>query len=107
MIFDVQKSKNESLIVSNKYGVDLFLKREDRIHPIISGNKYRKLKYNIESAQSQGFKKIVTFGGAFSNHIAAVAAVGKEFNFTTTGVIRGAELEDKIESNPTLRFAKS
>jgi len=107
MIFDVQKSINEPIRISNTYGVDLFLKREDNIHPIISGNKYRKLKYNIEAAKKQGYKAILTFGGAFSNHIAAVAAVGKAFNFKTIGVIRGDELADKIESNPTLMYAKS
>jgi len=107
MIFDVQKSINEPIRISNTYGVDLFLKREDNIHPIISGNKYRKLKYNIEAAKKQGHKTILTFGGAFSNHIAAVAAVGKAFNFKTIGVIRGDELADKIESNPTLMYAKS
>jgi len=107
MIFDVKKSINEPIRISNTYGVDLFLKREDNIHPIISGNKYRKLKYNIEAAKKQGRKTILTFGGAFSNHIAAVAAVGKAFNFKTIGVIRGDELADKIESNPTLMYAKS
>ena len=107
MIFDVKKSINEPIRISNSYGVDLFLKREDNIHPIISGNKYRKLKYNIEAAKKQGRKTILTFGGAFSNHIAAVAAVGKAFNFKTIGVIRGDELADKIESNPTLMYAKS
>ena len=107
MIFDVQKSINEPILISNKYGVDLFLKREDNIHPIISGNKYRKLKYNIETAKNEGYKTILTFGGAFSNHIAAVAAVGKAFDIKTIGVIRGDELADKIESNPTLMYAKS
>ena len=107
MIFDVQKSINEPIRISNTYGVDLFLKREDNIHPIISGNKYRKLKYNIEAAKKQGYKAILTFGGAFSNHITAVAAVGKAFNFKTIGIIRGDELGDKIESNPTLMYAKS
>ena len=107
MIFDVQKSINEPIRISNTYGVDLFLKREDHIHPIISGNKYRKLKYNIEAAKKQGYKAILTFGGAFSNHIAAVAAVGKAFNFKTIGIIRGDELGDKIESNPTLMYAES
>ena len=107
MIFDIKKSINDPLHIPNKYGVNLFLKREDKIHSIISGNKYRKLKYNIEGAKNQGYKTILTFGGAFSNHIAAVAAVGKEFNFKTIGIIRGEELVDKIQSNPTLKYSES
>ena len=59
-----------------KHGVELWLKRDDLIHPDISGNKWRKLKYNIAEADKRGIKKILTFGGAFSNHIAATAAAG-------------------------------
>jgi 1-aminocyclopropane-1-carboxylate deaminase len=82
------------------------MKREDQIHPIISGNKFRKLKYNLEEAKLKGFKTLLTLGGAFSNHIAAVAEVGKQFGFKTIGVIRGEELVDKIEENPTLKLAQ-
>jgi 1-aminocyclopropane-1-carboxylate deaminase len=84
----------------------LVIKREDQIHPIISGNKFRKLKYNLEEAKLKGFKTLLTLGGAFSNHIAAVAEVGKQFGFKTIGVIRGEELVDKIEENPTLKLAQ-
>ncbi|MCZ4317390.1 pyridoxal-phosphate dependent enzyme [Aequorivita viscosa] len=84
----------------------LFVKREDLIHPFVSGNKFRKLKYNLQVAQKQGHKTLLTFGGAFSNHIAAVAAAGKEMGFKTIGIIRGEELESKIAKNPTLTFAK-
>lgn len=87
--------------------IKLFLKREDLIHPQISGNKYRKLKYNLITAHEKGFDKILTFGGAFSNHIAAVAAIGKMVGFKTIGVIRGEELIDKIGENNTLSYAKS
>ncbi len=87
--------------------VTLYLKREDLIHPLISGNKYRKLKYNIKEAMSQGSKTLLTFGGAYSNHIAAVACVGKEFGFKTIGVIRGDELHHKVLENPTLNLAKN
>ncbi|MDE0535532.1 1-aminocyclopropane-1-carboxylate deaminase/D-cysteine desulfhydrase, partial [Tenacibaculum sp. L6] len=52
-------------------GIELFVKREDTIHPFVSGNKFRKLKYNIEEAKRQGKETLLTFGGAFSNHIAA------------------------------------
>lgn len=76
-------------------------------HKDISGNKYRKLKYNLEAARKLKKNTLLTFGGAFSNHIAAVAAAGCEFGFKTIGVIRGEELIAKIESNPTLSFAKS
>lgn len=84
----------------------LYLKREDLIHPTISGNKFRKLKYNISSARAQEKEILLTFGGAYSNHIAAVAAVGKEFGFKTVGIIRGEELHDKIPQNLTLSFSQ-
>ncbi len=86
--------------------VSLSIKREDLIHPIISGNKFRKLKYNILQAKADNKKKLLTFGGAFSNHIAAVASAGKEYGFETIGIIRGEELADKIKENPTLKFAQ-
>ncbi|MFD2588374.1 1-aminocyclopropane-1-carboxylate deaminase/D-cysteine desulfhydrase [Croceitalea marina] len=86
--------------------ITLFIKREDAIHPIISGNKYRKLKYNIKEAKLLGNDTLLTFGGAYSNHIAATACVGKEYGFKTIGIIRGEELSGKWESNPTLALAK-
>lgn len=107
MIFQLNKSINERIKLSQKYNVELYLKREDCIHNFVSGNKYRKLKYNLEEAKYKGFKTLLTFGGAYSNHIAAVAFAGKTFGFNTIGVIRGEELEDKIETNPTLQFAKA
>jgi 1-aminocyclopropane-1-carboxylate deaminase len=85
----------------------LFIKPEYLIHPYISGNKYRKLKYNLIEAEKRKNHTLLTFGGAFSNHVAAVASAGKEFGFKTIGIIRGEELISKIESNPTLSFAKS
>ncbi|HLT53723.1 MAG TPA: pyridoxal-phosphate dependent enzyme [Flavobacteriaceae bacterium] len=85
----------------------VFLKPEYLLHQHISGNKYRKLKYNIQEAKTLQKDTLLTFGGAFSNHIAAVASAGKEFGFKTIGVIRGEELIDKIDLNPTLAFAKS
>jgi 1-aminocyclopropane-1-carboxylate deaminase len=86
---------------------ELEIRREDLIHPFISGNKYRKLKYNIREVKRLKINILLTFGGAFSNHISAVAYAGKINNFKTIGVIRGEELENKIEDNPTLKFAKS
>ncbi|PCH72451.1 MAG: 1-aminocyclopropane-1-carboxylate deaminase [Flavobacteriaceae bacterium] len=89
--------------------VTVFIKREDELHPFISGNKFRKLKYNLLQAQKEGQKTLLTFGGAYSNHIAATAAAGKEFGFQTIGVIRGEELAAKslsdLYKNPTLKFA--
>ena len=84
----------------------LYLKREDLLHPHISGNKFRKLHYNLLAAAKLGHSTLLTFGGAFSNHIAAVAAAGKQYGFKTIGVIRGEELQTKIAENPTLSFAK-
>lgn len=85
----------------------LYIKREDLLHPPVSGNKYRKLKYNIHLANKEEQTCILTFGGAFSNHIAAVAAYGKEVGIKTIGVIRGEELLLKVDENPTLSYAKS
>jgi 1-aminocyclopropane-1-carboxylate deaminase len=91
-------------IFLSKPDVTLHVRREDLIHPNIPGNKFRKLKYNLLQAKADGLTTLLTFGGAFSNHIAAVAAAGKEHNFNTIGVIRGDELEGQ-SLNPTLRFA--
>ena len=87
-------------------GISLVIKREDLIHPFVSGNKFRKLKYNLLQAKAEKQTTLLTFGGAFSNHIAAVAYAGKQNGFKTIGVIRGEELVTKIESNPTLKFAQ-
>ena len=84
----------------------LYIKREDVLHPIISGNKFRKLKYNLLQAKVENQHTLLTFGGAFSNHILAVAAAGKEYNFKTIGIIRGEELISKIDENPTLQKAQ-
>lgn len=83
-------------------GVRLLLKRDDLIHPDLPGNKWRKLKYNLEAAQAAGASRLLTFGGAYSNHIRAVAAAGALYGFETVGVIRG-EAHDPL--NPSLRFA--
>lgn len=106
MNFKPELSINQPLNLDKKFGVQLFVKREDQIHPIISGNKYRKLKYNLKEAKALGVNTLLTFGGAFSNHITAVAAAGKEFGFNTIGIIRGEELVEEIEHNPTLKFAE-
>ncbi len=90
----------------SKNGITVAIRREDLIHPFVSGNKFRKLKYNLLQAKQENQDTLLTFGGAFSNHIAAVAYAGKENNFKTIGIIRGEELGDKISENPTLKFAQ-
>ncbi|OGS71742.1 MAG: 1-aminocyclopropane-1-carboxylate deaminase [Flavobacteria bacterium RIFCSPLOWO2_12_FULL_35_11] len=89
--------------------VSLFIKREDELHPFISGNKYRKLKYNLAEAAKQQKSTLLTFGGAYSNHIAATAAAGFSYNIKTIGIIRGDELannlDEILQNNPTLKFA--
>lgn len=86
--------------------VKVFIRREDLIHPFVSGNKFRKLKYNLLQATKESHDTLLTFGGAYSNHIAATAYAGKEKGFQTIGIIRGDELASKIEENPTLKFAQ-
>ena len=83
--------------------VNLYVLREDLIHSEISGNKWRKLKYNILQAKKLRLNTILTFGGAYSNHIAATAAAGKEFGLNTVGIIRGEEV---LPLNPTMQKAK-
>lgn len=72
-----------------RHGVRLYLKRDDLIHPRLTGNKWRKLRLNLIAAREQGFTRLLTFGGAYSNHISATAAAGRYFGFDTVGVIRG------------------
>jgi 1-aminocyclopropane-1-carboxylate deaminase len=97
---------NQKITYKLPNGITLEIKREDLLHPFISGNKFRKLKYNLLQAKAENQEIVLTFGGAYSNHIAAVAYAGKEQGFKTIGVIRGDELGDKIAENPTLKFAQ-
>ncbi len=84
-------------------GISLCLKRDDLIHQEISGNKWRKLKFNIGAAKEQDLKTVLTFGGAYSNHIAATAAAGNQLGIKTIGIIRGKE----GFKNETLKLARS
>ncbi|WP_225875970.1 1-aminocyclopropane-1-carboxylate deaminase/D-cysteine desulfhydrase [Flavobacterium kayseriense] len=102
-----KKELNQNIPIQFSNGISVAIKREDLIHPIVSGNKFRKLKYNLLEAINQKKDTIVTFGGAFSNHIAAVAYAGQQNGLKTIGVIRGEELKDQNDLNPTLKFAKS
>jgi 1-aminocyclopropane-1-carboxylate deaminase len=84
-------------------GVRLFIKREDLNHPLISGNKWWKLKYNLTEAVAQGKDTVITFGGAYSNHIYATAAAAKEMKLKSVGIIRG---EEANSMNPVIEFAR-
>lgn len=101
------QSKNQfvHLPILSEKNVTLALKREDLLHPFISGNKYRKLKYNLLEARMEGHTTILTFGGAYSNHIVATAFAAVEKGFKSIGVIRGEELKDTWHQNPTLQRA--
>jgi 1-aminocyclopropane-1-carboxylate deaminase len=87
-----------------KAGLRLLIKREDLNHPLVSGNKWWKLKYNLMEAAQKNFKTLLTYGGAYSNHIFATAAAASELGFKSIGVIRGEEV---LPLNPTLAFARS
>lgn len=104
-MIEVTEIKNQIAFKDEERNIDVFIKREDLIHPFVSGNKFRKLKYNLFQAKKENQTTLLTFGGAFSNHISAVAMAGKLEGFKTIGIIRGDELADKVEDNPTLKFA--
>ena len=86
-----------------KKEITLYIKRDDLIHPLIQGNKWRKLKYNLKKARATGMETLLTYGGAYSNHIYATAAAAKHFNFKAVGIIRG---EEPAEKSATLKFAE-
>ncbi|WP_221393858.1 1-aminocyclopropane-1-carboxylate deaminase/D-cysteine desulfhydrase [Dyadobacter sp. NIV53] len=85
-------------------GVRLFIKRDDLIHPTVSGNKWRKLKYNLQHAISENAAALLTFGGAYSNHLYAMAAAGNALRLNTIGIVRGEDYAGKI--TPTLQFCQ-
>jgi 1-aminocyclopropane-1-carboxylate deaminase len=87
---------------AGRFGVRLYLKRDDLLHPEVPGNKWRKLKYNLETAGKHGHARLLTFGGAYSHHIRAVATAGRIFGFETVGVIRG---EEHLPLNDSLAYA--
>ena len=91
--------------VAAAHSVRLLLWRDDLAHPELPGNKARKLKYNLAAARQQGHRTLLTFGGAYSNHIAAVATAGRLFGFHTIGLIRGDEPAPGTALNPTLARA--
>ena len=83
-------------------GIKLYIKRDDLVHPTVSGNKWRKLKYNLEDAKNKNASTLLTFGGAFSNHLYATAAAGNALGFKTIGIVRGEDNAQKL--TPTLQF---
>lgn len=93
---------NDPILTKKK--ITLYIKREDLIHPYVFGNKWYKLKYNLIQAEKQNKRTLLTFGGAYSNHIFATAAAGAIFGFRTIGIIRG---EEHLPLNPILNFARS
>ena len=93
----------QSVSLSEK-NISLQLKRDDLIHPDISGNKWRKLYLNILEAKKQNKDTILTFGGPFSNHIYASAAAAKLFGLRSIGIIRGEYVDP---NNHTLKFAET
>lgn len=104
-MFEKENVYNEQLNIELPRGITIFVKREDLLHEEVSGNKFRKLKYNILKAKELGYNKLLTFGGAYSNHIAATAAAGRICGIETIGIIRGEELEDNYAGNATLTKA--
>jgi 1-aminocyclopropane-1-carboxylate deaminase len=87
-----------------EYGVHIAIKRDDLIHPFVSGNKWRKLKYNVVDARKKGRNHIITAGGAYSNHLLATAFAGATLGLQTTGIVRGEELQKKQQPHfKTLR----
>jgi len=83
--------------------IELFIKRDDLIHSIISGNKWRKLKYNFQEASYRGFNTILSFGGAYSNHLHALSYAAKMMGFNSIGVVRGDEARTL---NSTLSYCR-
>ncbi len=104
-------SRNQDIVLRELKGsgITLRMKREDELHPFISGNKFRKLKYNLVRAREEGALTLLSFGGAYSNHISALSYAAKKYGFRAVGIIRGEELgtdlEETLRKNPTLRFA--
>lgn len=92
-----------SLKVLADAGIELLVRRDDLIDAQLSGNKFYKLFFNLRAAREQGFTRLLSFGGAYSNHLHALAAAGNRYGFSTLGVVRG---ERPAQLNPTLRDAE-
>lgn len=104
-MLDFSNSREEELkwAVANKKGVQAFIKRDDLIHPVVSGNKWRKLHLIFEQAIKDKKTEIITFGGAYSNHLLATACAGSIYGIKTTGIVRGEEIKNL---NPQLSLCQ-
>ena len=107
MDFLLENKITTNQLINPFSGFEIKIKREDKIHPIISGNKFRKLKYNLASIKLHKKQPIISFGGAFSNHLASLAAAGKMVGIPTIGILRGEEWQNKITDSSTLTFCQS
>jgi len=99
MNFSFQIYSPEEQIHDSKFedkNISVYIKRDDKIHPFISGNKWRKLKYQLEEAKEQQINHLVTFGGAWSNHLLATAAAAAQFGFRATAYVRGEEIQNPV-----------
>jgi len=85
-------------------GIDVLVRRDDLIDQQLSGNKFYKLFFNLRAAREQGFTRLLSFGGAYSNHLHALAAAGNRYGFNTLGVVRG---ERSTQLSPTLSDAEA
>lgn len=90
---------HHSLFIEKK--IKVFLKRDDLIHPFISGNKWRKLKYLLAKAEALQKNHLVTFGGVWSNHLLATACAAAKFGYKSTGIVRGEDIRTE-----TLTFCR-
>jgi 1-aminocyclopropane-1-carboxylate deaminase len=97
----VQRVQVKSLMDA---GIELLVRRDDLIDPELSGNKFYKLFFNLRDAHEQGFTRLLSFGGAYSNHLHALAAAGNRYGFNTLGVVRG---ERPAQLSPTLSDAEA
>jgi 1-aminocyclopropane-1-carboxylate deaminase len=104
-MLEIKQTPTQTLNSSflDKKGIQVLVKRDDLNHPLVMGNKWRKLKYNLQYAHKHHYQELVTFGGAFSNHILATAAACSLEGLRSVGIIRGDELNGY--SNPTLAHA--
>ena len=102
-MFDVKNSILERINIADftQRGITLYVKRDDLIHAEVSGNKWRKLKFNAESCLTKKKKGILTFGGAYSNHLLATASACSSLGLESIGIVRGEELNEN--SNGTLK----
>ena len=102
MLFQIPSPIQEiNLKIHNPNNIRVFVKREDLIHKIVSGNKWRKLKYNFEYLVNNKIDTILSFGGAYSNHLHALSWLSNQSNIKSIGIVRG---DPSYINNPTLSF---